>query len=206
MLVVVGRGASDPDANSNVAKVMRMLWEGMGFGWGETAYSGVTFPLVQPALDHAAKLGYRRIVVFPYFLFTGVLVQAASTSHTDAVAAAASGDRVHQGALSRTIMRLVIDTMVERVSTRSVEGDQQHELPDVQVSRTGSGVRGGSGAGAGKPPSSRRGGRRRAGELSVQWPIAMRGAVIEAFCKEHGLPWTHGAHAHDHSHSHAPRS
>ena len=48
MLVVVGRGASDPDANSNVTKVMRMLWEGFGFGWGETAYSGVTFPLSNP--------------------------------------------------------------------------------------------------------------------------------------------------------------
>ncbi|MBX9595696.1 MAG: sirohydrochlorin chelatase, partial [Roseomonas sp.] len=42
LLVVVGRGSSDPDANSNVAKVTRMLWEGMGFGWAETAYSGVT--------------------------------------------------------------------------------------------------------------------------------------------------------------------
>ena len=86
MLVVVGRGASDPDANSNVAKVMRMLWEGFGFGWGETAYSGVTFPLVEPALAHAAKLGYRRIVVFPYFLFTGVLVKRIY-EHTDRVAA-----------------------------------------------------------------------------------------------------------------------
>jgi sirohydrochlorin cobaltochelatase len=75
MLVVVGRGASDPDANSNVSKITRMLWEGFGFGWAETAYSGVTFPLVEPALEHAVKLGYRRIVVFPYFLFTGVLVQ-----------------------------------------------------------------------------------------------------------------------------------
>src|SRR5690606_893706 len=75
LLMGVGRGASDPDANSNVAKVMRLLWEGMGFGWGEVAYSGVTFPLVGPALDHAARLGYRRIVVFPYFLFTGVLVK-----------------------------------------------------------------------------------------------------------------------------------
>ena len=86
MLVVVGRGASDPDANSNVAKVMRMLWEGFGFGWGETAYSGVTFPLVEPALVHAAKLGYRRIVVFPWFLFTGVLVKRIY-AHTDRVAA-----------------------------------------------------------------------------------------------------------------------
>ena len=85
MLVVVGRGASDPDANANVAKVMRMLWEGMGFGWGETAYSGVTFPLVEPGLEHAAKLGYRRIVVFPYFLFTGVLVKRIY-HYTDVVA------------------------------------------------------------------------------------------------------------------------
>ncbi len=75
LLMVVGRGTSDPDANGNVAKVARMLWEGFGFGWGEAAYSGVTFPLVEPALEHAAKLGYPRIVVFPYFLFTGVLVK-----------------------------------------------------------------------------------------------------------------------------------
>jgi sirohydrochlorin cobaltochelatase len=30
---------------------------------------------VRPALEHAVKLGYRRIIVFPYFLFTGVLVK-----------------------------------------------------------------------------------------------------------------------------------
>ncbi|HEY4163814.1 MAG TPA: sirohydrochlorin chelatase [Dongiaceae bacterium] len=75
LLMVVGRGTSDPDANSNITKVARMLWEGMGFGWMEVAYSGVTFPLVGPGLEHAAKLGYRRIIVFPYFLFTGVLVK-----------------------------------------------------------------------------------------------------------------------------------
>ena len=86
LLMVVGRGASDPDASSNVAKVMRLLWEGFGFGWGETCYSGVTFPLVEPGLEHAAKLGYRRIVVFPYFLFTGVLVKRIY-DYTDQVAA-----------------------------------------------------------------------------------------------------------------------
>ena len=86
LLVVVGRGASDPDANSNVAKVTRMLWEGFGFGWAETAYSGVTFPLVEPALEKAARLGFRRIVVFPYFLFTGILVDRIYAA-TDAVAA-----------------------------------------------------------------------------------------------------------------------
>ncbi|MGF1527868.1 MAG: sirohydrochlorin chelatase [Candidatus Competibacterales bacterium] len=73
-LVVIGRGASDPDANANVAKVARLLWEGFGFGWCQVGYSGVTFPLVEPSLDHAARLGYRRVVVFPYFLFTGILI------------------------------------------------------------------------------------------------------------------------------------
>ena len=86
MLMVVGRGASDPDANSNVAKIARMLWEGMGFGWAETCYSGVTFPLVEPGLEHATKLGYKRIVVFPYFLFTGILIQRIY-DFTDKVAA-----------------------------------------------------------------------------------------------------------------------
>ena len=47
---------------------------------------GVTFPLVEPGLEHAAKLGYKRIVVFPYFLFTGVLVKRIY-EHTDRVAA-----------------------------------------------------------------------------------------------------------------------
>lgn len=86
LLMVVGRGSSDPDANSNVSKITRMLWEGLGFGWADTCYSGVTFPLVAPGLSHAAKLGYKRIVVFPYFLFTGVLVKRIH-SYTDEVAA-----------------------------------------------------------------------------------------------------------------------
>src|SRR5580704_9560279 len=75
LLVTVGRGTNDPDANSNIAKINRMLWEGLGFGWAEIAYSGVAHPRVDAALDRAARLGFRRIVVFPYFLFTGVLVK-----------------------------------------------------------------------------------------------------------------------------------
>ncbi|HJU20461.1 MAG TPA: sirohydrochlorin chelatase [Stellaceae bacterium] len=75
ILVVVGRGTNDPDANSNIAKLARLLWEGMGFGWAEAAFSGVAHPRVDAALARAARLGFRRIVVFPYFLFTGVLVK-----------------------------------------------------------------------------------------------------------------------------------
>ena len=113
MLVVVGRGASDPDANSNVAKVMRLLWEGLGFGWGETAYSGVTFPLVEPALEHATRLGYRRIVVFPYFLFTGILVRRIY-DYTDAVASR-HGDIEFIKAPYLGAHDLVVETFVDRL-------------------------------------------------------------------------------------------
>ena len=86
LLVVVGRGTNDPDANSNITKLARMLWEGMGLGWAEAAFSGVAHPRVDAALARAARLGFRRIIVFPYFLFTGVLIKRIY-SQTDTVAA-----------------------------------------------------------------------------------------------------------------------
>jgi sirohydrochlorin cobaltochelatase len=86
LLMVVGRGTNDSDANSNISKVARMLWEGMDFGWAEVAYSGVAHPRVNAALRRAARLGFRRIIVFPYFLFTGVLVKRIY-AQTDEVAA-----------------------------------------------------------------------------------------------------------------------
>jgi sirohydrochlorin cobaltochelatase len=113
LLMVVGRGASDPDANSNVSKVTRLLWEGFGFGWAETAYSGVTFPLVEPALEHAARLGYKRILVFPYFLFTGILVQRIYDA-TDAVAARFP-DLEFVKAPYLNDHPAVVDTFVERI-------------------------------------------------------------------------------------------
>jgi sirohydrochlorin cobaltochelatase len=86
LLLVVGRGTSDSDANGNVAKVARMLWEGMGFGHAEIGFSGVAHPRTDEALRRAVRLGYRRIVVFPWFLFTGVLVRRIFAA-VDAVAA-----------------------------------------------------------------------------------------------------------------------
>lgn len=114
VLVVVGRGASDPDANSNVAKITRMLWEGLGFAWAETAYSGVTFPLVEPALDHVARLGYRRVIVFPYFLFTGVLVNRIY-GYTDVVAARHPNIEFIKASYLND-HPLVLDTFAERVA------------------------------------------------------------------------------------------
>lgn len=75
LLLVVGRGASDADANSNICKITRFLEEGMGFGWATTAYSGVTTPLLPDCLERAHGLGFKQVIIFPYFMFTGRLVK-----------------------------------------------------------------------------------------------------------------------------------
>jgi sirohydrochlorin cobaltochelatase len=74
MLVVVGRGTSVAGANAEAAKLTRIVCENLGFGWSETVYSGVTFPSVGRGLEMALKLGFKKIVVAPYFLFGGRLI------------------------------------------------------------------------------------------------------------------------------------
>ena len=74
MLVVVGRGTSDTYANAEAAKLTRIVTENLGFGWSETVYSGVTFPSVGQGLEIASRLGYKKVVVAPYFLFSGKLI------------------------------------------------------------------------------------------------------------------------------------
>jgi sirohydrochlorin cobaltochelatase len=113
LLLVVGRGTNDPDANSNIAKVTRMLWEGTGFGWAETAFSGVASPLVEPALKRVLRMGFRRVVVFPYFLFTGVLVKRIYAA-VDRVAAAHPEVEILKASYLRD-HDLVLDCFADRV-------------------------------------------------------------------------------------------
>lgn len=119
LLMVVGRGTNDPDANSNVAKVTRMLWEGLDFGWAETSYSGVAYPLVDAGLERAAKLGFARIVVFPYFLFTGILVKRIYAWTDQAAAKHPAIQFLKADYLNDH--PLVIDTLVERID-QAIEG------------------------------------------------------------------------------------
>lgn len=72
-VLVVGRGSTDPDANADVHKVSRLFWEGRGFAFAETAFVSLAWPGVPEGLDRCRRLGARRVVVVPYFLFRGVL-------------------------------------------------------------------------------------------------------------------------------------
>lgn len=74
-VVLVGRGSSDPDANADLFKVARLLWDGRGLRGVEASFVSLASPSVPDALERCRLLGARRIVVMPYFLFTGVLVE-----------------------------------------------------------------------------------------------------------------------------------
>ncbi len=77
-VLLVERGSSDPDANAQVYQLGRMLWEGRGFGWVEPCFVGITRPSLEEGLARCMTLGARRVLVLPYFLFTGVLVRRIS--------------------------------------------------------------------------------------------------------------------------------
>jgi len=77
-VLVVGRGSTDPDANADVVKTARLLWEGRDYPLAETAFVSLARPDVAEGLERCRLLGAslpgaRRIVVARYFLFPGVL-------------------------------------------------------------------------------------------------------------------------------------
>jgi sirohydrochlorin cobaltochelatase len=72
-VLLVGRGSTDPDANAEVFKVARLLWEGRGYAGVETAFVSLAEPSVPAGLERCLRLGAQKVVVLPYFLFTGVL-------------------------------------------------------------------------------------------------------------------------------------
>ena len=113
MLVVVGRGTSDALANAEAAKLTRIVAENMGFGWSETFYSGVTFPSVGQGLEIITKLGYKKIVVAPYFLFTGRLINRIN-KYVDIIAERHSDIKFFK-AKYLADQSHVINTFVERI-------------------------------------------------------------------------------------------
>lgn len=104
-VVLVGRGSSDPDANADLHKVARLLWEGRPWSTVEAAYVSLARPSVPEALDRVRRLGYRRAVVVPYFLFTGVLVRRIADQ-------AAAWGAEHRDVAVRTADHLGVDDRV----------------------------------------------------------------------------------------------
>ncbi len=110
-ILVVGRGTSDPDANSEVAQLTRLLWEGRDWAFVEVAYSGETRPTVEEGVRRCVRLGARRVIVAPLLLFQGILTQrideqARTTARELGVPVAVAGSLgAHPALLSLTLER-----------------------------------------------------------------------------------------------------
>ncbi|MGD8189572.1 sirohydrochlorin chelatase [Brevibacillus ginsengisoli] len=78
-VLLVGRGSSDIDANSDIYKMSRLFWEKHKSTIVETAFMGVTSPTVEEGIDRCIRLGAKQVVILPYLLFTGVLMKRLQT-------------------------------------------------------------------------------------------------------------------------------
>src|ERR687890_455150 len=119
-VLVVGRGSSDPDANSDLSKIARLFYEGRPYPVVESAYVSMTRPDVAEGLDRCIKLGARHVVVFSYFLFTGVLEQRIRGQGESFALANPDVELRYAGYFGPD--ELVADLVVERY-TEAVEGD-----------------------------------------------------------------------------------
>ena len=119
-VLVVGRGSSDPDANSDVAKITRLFYEGRPYPMVESAFISMTPPGVGEGLDRLRRLGAKRVVVFSYFLFTGVLEERIR-DEAERFAAENSDVEVRYAGYFGPDGR-VADLLVERYA-EAVEGD-----------------------------------------------------------------------------------
>jgi sirohydrochlorin ferrochelatase/(2Fe-2S) ferredoxin len=77
-VIVVGRGSSDPDANADFCKVARLFAEGRELGWVLPSFIGITRPTLVETAELVARVRPERIVVVPYFLFGGRLINKIS--------------------------------------------------------------------------------------------------------------------------------
>ncbi|MDA8450939.1 sirohydrochlorin chelatase [Acidovorax sp. NCPPB 3859] len=74
-VVLLGRGSSDRQANGDVAKMARWLQEDSHHELVEIAFTGITWPRLERVVQRQALLGMKQIVVLPYYLYTGTLMQ-----------------------------------------------------------------------------------------------------------------------------------
>ncbi|MBU8907808.1 sirohydrochlorin chelatase [Desertibacillus haloalkaliphilus] len=73
-ILLVGRGSSDADANSQLYKISRLLSERLQMTNVELSFIGVTTPTVEEGVQRCLKLGAKTIYIVPYFFFTGILM------------------------------------------------------------------------------------------------------------------------------------
>ncbi|MFC4062510.1 sirohydrochlorin chelatase [Planomonospora corallina] len=76
-VVLVGDGSTDPTVNADVHGVSRLFWETFvpEYLTVETAFASVTPPGVPGGIERCRRLGARRVIVLPYLMFAGGLLE-----------------------------------------------------------------------------------------------------------------------------------
>lgn len=74
-VVLLGRGSSDRQANGEMAKMARWLMEETDHELVDLAFTGITWPRLEKAVQRQILLGMKQVVVLPYYLFNGTLVE-----------------------------------------------------------------------------------------------------------------------------------
>lgn len=114
LLLVIGRGTNDASANTQVVEFAHQLGDTLGYGQVATGFAGSAEPNIAAALQAAAERGRARVLVFPYFLFTGVLVKRVATAVAEIAARHAATEFIiaeHLGPHP-----LVIEALAERLA------------------------------------------------------------------------------------------
>ncbi len=113
-VLLVQRGSSDPEANAEVYRAARLLWEGRKYRTIEVAFSGITWPTVSEGLQRCLAHGVSRVLVVPYYLYTGILVKRISQT----VAEMAD---LHPECEFRVAQHMEQDTRLDMLAQRMIE-------------------------------------------------------------------------------------
>lgn len=74
-VILLGRGSSDRVANGELAKLARWLYEDSEHELVDIAFTGITHPRLETAVQRQVRLGMTQIAILPYYLFTGMLIE-----------------------------------------------------------------------------------------------------------------------------------
>jgi len=74
-VILLARGSSDKVANGEIAKMARWLFEETHHEMVDLAFTGITFPKVETVAQRQIACGMKQIIILPYYLFTGVLIE-----------------------------------------------------------------------------------------------------------------------------------
>jgi sirohydrochlorin cobaltochelatase len=135
-VLLVGRGTTDPDANADLYRAGRLLWEtarDLGVRQVEAAFVSLAEPSVPQGLDRLRALGAKRVVVLPFFLFPGILPTRIHTQVRDWLEANSDVDSgVDPGLGVEVTVADVIgdcDELADLVIERYIEADGRGAAP-----------------------------------------------------------------------------